>query len=92
MAGGGRCALDRGCSAPLNRRSASVGRLTLEGRLEKLAYTIPEAIAVSGIRRAALYKEIKEGHLEIRKRGSTTLILAEELRRYLSSLPLGGDE
>jgi len=56
----------------------------------KLAYTIREAIDATGIKHSALYEEIKAGRLETRKRGSTTLILAEELRRYLAALPVGG--
>jgi len=53
----------------------------------KLAYTIPEAIEATAIGRTSLYADIAAGRLETRKRGSRTIILADELRRYLADLP-----
>ena len=56
--------------------------------MNKLAYTINEACEVSGIGRTSIYKLIKQKKLTPRKRGSRTLILAEELRTCLESLPV----
>jgi excisionase family DNA binding protein len=52
-----------------------------------LAHTIAEASARSGIGRTAIYELINTGQLPARKRGRRTLILAEDLRRCLQSLP-----
>ena len=56
--------------------------------MNKEAFTIPEAIQAAGIRRTAIYEEIKAGRLRAVKRGRRTLILAPDLRRWLSSLPV----
>jgi excisionase family DNA binding protein len=52
-----------------------------------LAYSIAEACTRSGIGRTAIYDMIKTGQLTARKRGRRTLILADDLRRCLQSLP-----
>lgn len=54
--------------------------------LPKLAYTLDEAAAATGIGRSTLYEDQAKGLLTMRKRGRTTLILAEELARYLGDL------
>ena len=53
----------------------------------KIAYTLDEAVNVTGIGRTSLYADHAEGKLEMRKRGTRTIILADELRRYLAALP-----
>jgi len=58
--------------------------------MEKIAVTLREATTLSGIGRSSLYKLFNEGKLTPRKSGKRTLILVEELERYLKSLPLGG--
>ena len=58
--------------------------------MDKIAVTLPEATALSGIGRSSLYKLFNEGKLTPRKAGKRTLILVTELEDYLKSLPLGG--
>ncbi|WP_352872890.1 helix-turn-helix domain-containing protein [Mesorhizobium sp. M1006] len=53
----------------------------------KLAYTIDEAVAVSGLGRTSLYLAANEGRLTFRKHGKRTLILADDLRKFLAGLP-----
>lgn len=55
---------------------------------EKHGLTIQEACTYSGIGKTKLYEAINSGKLKARKAGKRTLILAHDLRRYLSSLPL----
>jgi excisionase family DNA binding protein len=56
--------------------------------METLAYTILEAKRVAaGISRTTLYEEIKAGRLRAVKRGRRTLILADDLKTWLLSLP-----
>ena len=53
----------------------------------KLAYDIPGAVEASGQSRTGIYAAIKTGALVARKRNSRTLILADDLRRWLEALP-----
>ena len=55
--------------------------------IEKLAYTIPEAVEVSGRSRTSLYGSFKSGKLIARKDGTRTVILASDLRSWLENLP-----
>jgi hypothetical protein len=53
----------------------------------KLAVTIPEAVALSGIGRSSLYKLFSEGMLTPRKSGKRTLILVSDLEAFVGALP-----
>lgn len=54
---------------------------------EPLALTINEAIAVSKMSRSEIYRAFHRGDLAAKKQGRRTLILRDELVRYLSALP-----
>jgi len=54
----------------------------------QLGYTIAEAVKATGIGRTTIYADLKAGRLAARKRGKRTIILAEDLKSYLASLPL----
>jgi len=56
--------------------------------IEKHGLTIQEACTYSGIGKTKLYEAINSGKLKARKAGKRTLILSDDLRNYLSSLPL----
>ena len=54
----------------------------------RLAYTVEEALTLLSIGRNKFYAEAKAGRLKLRKSGRRTLVLAEDLRDYISALPL----
>jgi excisionase family DNA binding protein len=49
--------------------------------------TLAEANVVSGIGRTKLYEAISNGQLTARKFGSRTIVLRDDLLRFLASLP-----
>ena len=55
--------------------------------LEMLAYGIGEAMQVTGLGRSTIYQAMAAGKLRASKMGSRTLIPAEELRRFIETLP-----
>ncbi|MBL8577716.1 MAG: helix-turn-helix domain-containing protein [Mesorhizobium sp.] len=56
--------------------------------MTKLAVSIPEAVEMTGISRTSIYKLFSEKKLTPRKNGRSTLILVEDLERYVKSLPV----
>ena len=53
----------------------------------KLAYTILEAVDLTGFSRSVIYQEIGSGRLRAIKRGRRTAILANDLDAWLTTLP-----
>lgn len=51
-----------------------------------LAMSVPEAVMASGLSRTSLYEAIKAGDLIAKKFGSRTVILREDLLRFLNNL------
>jgi excisionase family DNA binding protein len=52
-----------------------------------LAYSVSEACEVARVGRTSLYQAIRAGELRAVKRAKRTLVLADDLRRWLQSLP-----
>ncbi|PPD29273.1 MAG: hypothetical protein CTY20_06865 [Hyphomicrobium sp.] len=52
--------------------------------LERLAYTVEQAAVVSGIGRSSLYEKIKDGSLASRVVCGRRLIMADDLRAFLT--------
>jgi excisionase family DNA binding protein len=55
--------------------------------LQREGLSIAEACAVAGIGRTKIYEAITEGSLKARKCGKRTLVLRDDLRDFLASLP-----
>lgn len=51
------------------------------------AVSIDDAAVMAGVGRSSLYEAIKEGALPLRKCGRRSLILVDDLRRWITSLP-----
>ena len=60
---------------------------TEDAIMEKLAFTIPEAVEAGAGSRTVVYEAINAGTLKAKKRGKRTIILADDLTQYLKSLP-----
>ena len=55
--------------------------------LSPIVHTIQEACSITHTGRTALYEAIRSGALRAVKCGRRTLILDEDLRRFMQSLP-----
>lgn len=55
--------------------------------IQPAALTIQGAVAYSGLPRSRLYQFAAEGRLTFRRAGRRTLVMADELRALLASLP-----
>lgn len=55
--------------------------------LRREALTISEACAVTGLGKTKLYEVIAAGKLKVRKCGKRSLVLRDDLRDFLASLP-----
>ncbi len=55
--------------------------------MEKMAYSIREAVEAGAGCRSVIYENIKSGALKARKRGRSTIILAADLDEHLQNLP-----
>jgi hypothetical protein len=58
-----------------------------EQPFQKLAFSINDVVAVSGVGRTLVFAEIKLGRLVARKCGRRTVILQTDLQDWLNSLP-----
>lgn len=55
--------------------------------VEKLSFTIAEAVLATGISRSTIWEKISAGQLRAKRNGKTTLILRDDLVTFLTSLP-----
>ena len=52
-----------------------------------MAVSIAQAVGLTGVGRSTIYKAIQRGELPIRKAGRRTLLLTDDLRRWIQQLP-----
>jgi hypothetical protein len=55
--------------------------------LDRVAYSIPEVCVATGMGRDAIYSAIRRGDLIARKWRNRTIVVHDDLMRYLNSLP-----
>lgn len=55
--------------------------------LRKLSYSIAEAVELTGLGRSTIYEEIRSKRLRALKCNRRTIVLAEDLAKFLASLP-----
>ena len=53
----------------------------------QLAYTIPDAVKMSGIKRDGIYAAVNTGLLIAKKYGNRTIIMHDALLSFLTALP-----
>ncbi|SFI65229.1 DNA binding domain-containing protein, excisionase family [Phyllobacterium sp. CL33Tsu] len=56
--------------------------------ISPLALSVDRAAAAAGIGRTKIYEAIKLGNLKARKAGRHTVILTDDLKTFLESLPV----
>jgi excisionase family DNA binding protein len=59
----------------------------IETTVAREGLSIAEACAMAGLGRTKIYEAIAEGSLKARKCGKRTIVLRNELRDFLASLP-----
>lgn len=56
----------------------------------KLAFTVPELMAASGVGRTTIYEEVKAGRLVIAKVGAKTIVPVDRAREWLKAREVTG--
>lgn len=57
------------------------------GDTNAIAFTVNEAVAMTKLSRSELYRAFHRGDLNAKKHGRRTLILRDDLVRFMSALP-----
>ena len=57
--------------------------------MDKAAYSVEEFLVTTSIGRSRFYAAVKAGKIKVHKFGNRTIILAEDLKAFLQSLPEG---
>ena len=60
---------------------------TTVNAMQREGLSVPEACTVAGIGKTKIYEAIATGQLKARKLGKRRLILRDDLRDFLTSLP-----
>jgi hypothetical protein len=59
--------------------------------LQREAFSVPEAVEVSGLGRTSLYEAMNTGVLRSRKFGRRRVILRSDLLAFLAALPMADE-
>lgn len=59
--------------------------------MNKISYSIPEAVRITSLGRSTIYGAMKTGQLKARKCGKRTVILESDLSTFLKALPALGE-
>lgn len=58
---------------------------------QRIAHSVDETVQISGTSRTSVYEAIRSGELKAKKLGRRTLVLDDDLRAWLASLPSFGE-
>jgi excisionase family DNA binding protein len=62
--------------------------MNIADEFQREGLSVAEACAIAGIGRTKLYEAIAEGSLRARKYGKRCIILRDDLRTFLTGLPI----
>ncbi len=65
---------------------------TNKSQIDPIAYPIERAPDIAGVSRTRIFQAVREKEITARKAGKSTIIEAEELRRWVRALPAKGRE
>jgi hypothetical protein len=68
-------------------RALGFGAQKAKPAAPRIAYSMKEAVSVTGVGRTSLYLAVRRRELRVVKRGARTIILDRDLRRWLEGLP-----
>ena len=68
-------------------KAAGVGTGRAKPSPPKIGYSIRETVSVSGLGRTSIYQAIRRGELRALKKGARTIVLHNDLKRWLECLP-----
>lgn len=67
----------------IHLRAATNGEVHMQSNLEKLGYSVKEAVHVSSICCTNIFAAIKDNRLQVTRIGRRTIIKADSLRRLI---------
>ena len=66
--------------------------ISIETQADRLAFSLADAASAIGVGKSTLHELIATGKLPVRKLGRRSLVLREDLKAYVQSLPLSGEQ
>jgi excisionase family DNA binding protein len=66
--------------------------ISIDTQAKPLAFSLADAALAIGVGKSTLHELTATGKLPVRKLGRRSLVLREDLEKYLQSLPVSGDQ
>jgi excisionase family DNA binding protein len=65
--------------------------ISIQTQVDRLAFSLADAASTIGVGKSTLHELIATGKLPVRKLGRRSLVLREDLKKYLQGLPVHGE-